>query len=95
LEIEDARTGERLTSAGGREPQDFCHSRLPVSRSGRYLLSAGWGVASVGMRVVFDPHAALADPRILDSLVRGTCSGCVGWCRRRSAARASSATTWW
>lgn len=42
LEIEVAATGERLTAAPGREPSDFFYSRLAVSPSGRYLLSAGW-----------------------------------------------------
>jgi hypothetical protein len=67
LEIEDARAGERLTASGGREPQDFFHSRLAVSPSGRYLLSAGWVWHPWGCLAVFDLHAALADPRTLDS----------------------------
>jgi hypothetical protein len=68
LEIEDARTGECLTAASGREPQDFFHSRLAVSRSGRYLLSAGWVWHAWGCVVVFDLYAALAGPRVLDSV---------------------------
>lgn len=68
LEIEDARTGERLTAAVGREPQDFFHSRLAASRSGRYLLSAGWVWHPWGCVVVYDLPAALEDPRTLDSI---------------------------
>lgn len=68
LEIEDARTGQRLTAAGTREPQDFFHSRLAVSPSGRYLLSAGWVWHPWGCLVVFDLHAALEQPQTLDDV---------------------------
>ncbi len=63
LEIEDARTGEPLTAGPEREPDDFFHSRLAVSPSGRYLLSAGWVWHPWGCLVVFDLRQALADPR--------------------------------
>ena len=44
LEIEVARTGERLTGNQGRDPDDFFHSRLAVSPDGRFLLApAGCG----------------------------------------------------
>jgi hypothetical protein len=42
LHIDDADSGERLTTTGRREAHDFFHSRLEVSPDGRYLLSAGW-----------------------------------------------------
>lgn len=38
LEIEVARTGERLTADRDRDPDDFFHSRLAVSPDGRFLL---------------------------------------------------------
>ena len=63
---DDAITGERLTD-GHREPDDIFHSRLAVSASGRYLLSAGWVWHPWDVVVVFDLHAALATPSELDS----------------------------
>ena len=66
LEIDDAGTGQRLTAAGTREPQGFFHSRLAVSPSGRYLLSAGWMWHPWGCLVIFDLHAALEQPQALD-----------------------------
>jgi hypothetical protein len=41
LEIEEIESGVRLTSRPGKSP-DFFHSRLQVSPSGKFLLSAGW-----------------------------------------------------
>jgi hypothetical protein len=70
LEIEDARTGELLTGGVARDAQDYFHSRLGVSSSGRYLLSAGWLWQPWGCVVVYDLERALADARVLDP-VRG------------------------
>lgn len=42
LEIEDAVTGERISFSEKRTPPDFFHSRLSISPSGTYLMSAGW-----------------------------------------------------
>ena len=42
LEIENALSGENLSSVEDRDSPDFFHSRLSVSPSGKYLLSAGW-----------------------------------------------------
>ncbi|MEV0678862.1 hypothetical protein AB0I60_20325 [Actinosynnema sp. NPDC050436] len=67
LEVEDALTGERLTAAAGRTPVDFFHSRLAVSPSGRYLLSAGWVWQPYGCLAVLDLHRALSDPAALDT----------------------------
>jgi hypothetical protein len=67
LDIEDALTGERLTTGAGREPDDFFHSRLAVSPSGRYLLSAGWVWHPWGCLAVYDLTRALAEPTTLDS----------------------------
>jgi hypothetical protein len=68
LEIDDAVTGERLTSSENREPADVFHSRLAVSASGRYLLSAGWVWLPWGCVLVYDLHGALAKPENLDTL---------------------------
>ena len=67
LEIEDALTGVRLTSADGRERYGMFHSRLAVSGSGRHLLSAGWVWHPWGCVAVYDLGAALADAAVLDS----------------------------
>lgn len=67
LEVEDALTGERLTTGVDREPDDFFHSRLAVSPSGRYLLSAGWVWHPWGCLAVHDLKRALSEPTTLDS----------------------------
>jgi hypothetical protein len=93
LDVEDALTRRLLTVGESPERADIFHSRLMVSPSGRYLLSAGWVRHPVDVVVVYDlHHQALADRSVLDSYgsfdlqTTGT---------RRSAARASRATTWW
>ncbi|MEU9166975.1 hypothetical protein AB0D34_04075 [Streptomyces sp. NPDC048420] len=65
LEIEDAESGERLTS-GERHPKDVFHSRLAVSPGGTHLLSAGWLWHPYGVVEVFDLASALTDPAVLD-----------------------------
>lgn len=65
LQVEDAGTGERLTS-GAREPRDFFHSRLSVSPDGRRLLSAGWVWSPVGLASAYDLQEALTDASVLD-----------------------------
>lgn len=66
LEIEDAITGERL-STRGPAAIDFFHSRLSVSPSGRWLASAGWVWHPVAMLHLVDLTAALSgDPEALD-----------------------------
>jgi hypothetical protein len=67
VEVEVAVTGERLTASTDRKPVDFFHSRLAVSPSGRYLLSAGWVWHPWGCVAVYDLHRALAEPTTLDS----------------------------
>lgn len=66
LELEDARTGERLGRSSERRPQDIFHSRLAVSDCGAYLLSAGWLWQPWGALMVYDLGAALRDPARLD-----------------------------
>ncbi|TDP91851.1 hypothetical protein [Labedaea rhizosphaerae] len=70
LEIEVAATGECLTVAE-REPDDFFHSRLAVSSSGRYLLSAGWIWQPFDCLAVYDLHRALDEPGTLDDTSGG------------------------
>ncbi|CCH31951.1 hypothetical protein BN6_46720 [Saccharothrix espanaensis DSM 44229] len=60
-------TGERLTAGAARDPADSSHSRLAVSPSGRYLLSAGRVWHPYGCLAVYDLHRALAEPTTLDS----------------------------
>lgn len=67
LDVEVAVSGERLTAADERKPADIFHSRLAVSPSGRYLLSAGWVWHPWGCLAVFDLHRALTRPHTLDS----------------------------
>jgi hypothetical protein len=67
LEVEDALTGEPLTATQGREPKDFCHSRLAVSASGRYLLSAGWVWQPADDLAVYDLPQGSGSPEHLDS----------------------------
>ncbi|MBV9788531.1 MAG: hypothetical protein JOZ51_10185 [Chloroflexi bacterium] len=66
IDIEDARTGERLTSSTTREPQDMFHSCLACSPSGRWLLSAGWVWAPWDVVALYDIPQALSDPTLLD-----------------------------
>lgn len=66
LELEDIETGERIGDSGNRNPRDFFHSRLRVSPSGRYLLSAGWFWHPFGMVEVFDLEAAIRTSDALD-----------------------------
>jgi hypothetical protein len=67
IEIEDVRTGERLTSPADRQPEDAFHSRLQVSPCGRRLLSAGWIWHPLDRMFLFDIAAALRDARHLDA----------------------------
>jgi hypothetical protein len=71
LEIEVARTGERLTGGQDRDPEDFFHSRLAVSPDGRFLLSAGWVWHPLSLAEIYELPRALEQPRALDAAVRG------------------------
>lgn len=67
IEIEVAATGEKLTGEpSGRLPDEF-YSRLQVSGDGKYLLSAGWAWAPVGVVTVFSIERMLADPDFHDN----------------------------
>ena len=66
IEIEDAETGERLTTRQS-EPMDFFHSRLQSSPDGRCLLSAGWMWHPFDHFVLFDVGQVLKQPETLDA----------------------------
>jgi hypothetical protein len=66
LEIELIETGERLTASDSRKSDDVFHSRLLVSPSGRYALSAGWVWHPIDVLCLFDLHRAIEDPSELD-----------------------------
>ena len=66
LEIEDVKTGERLTPRTG-EAADFFHSRLQVSLDGRHLLSAGWMWHPIDDLRVYDVAEAISHPAHLDA----------------------------
>lgn len=65
LQVEDAATGERLTT-GARTAADSFHSRLSVGPDGRGLLVAGWLWHPYGVADVHDFDAALVDASVLD-----------------------------
>lgn len=67
IEIEDARTGERLTVHSDREPEDMFHSRLAVSPGGTRLLSAGWRWHPIDAVSTWSIADALSDGRTLDT----------------------------
>lgn len=66
LDIEDIDSGEILTSSAKRSAGDFFHSRLSVSPSGRWLLSAGWVWHPLDVVGLFDLTASINDPIKLD-----------------------------
>jgi hypothetical protein len=66
IELEDVRTGKRLTNSAGRDPSDFFHSRLRASSDGSLLLSAGWVWHPWNDCAVFDVEAAMLDSSTLD-----------------------------
>jgi len=68
LEIDDAKTGERLTRCEDRLSPEVFHSRLQASPDGRMLLSAGWVWYPWDVVHVFDVATALDDPTHLDEL---------------------------
>jgi hypothetical protein len=67
LEIDDLETGRRLTSSNNRSLRDVFHSRLTVSRDGRYLASAGWVWHPVATVELYDLDEAILAPSALDS----------------------------
>lgn len=68
IHLDDARTGERLTSRVQSRRTGLFHSRLAASPSGRWLASAGWAWQPWDTGAVFDVDSALASPAHLDSV---------------------------
>jgi len=66
IELEEAESGQTLTTSCERKPSDFFHSRLAASPNGKRLLSAGWWWHPWSAVECFDVGCALADPRHLD-----------------------------
>jgi hypothetical protein len=66
IEIDDAETGERLTTDESREPRDFFQSRLSVHSNGNLLLSAGWIWHPFDAVNVYRLDDAVEDPKSLD-----------------------------
>ena len=78
LEIDDAETGERLTTRT-TESADFFHSRISANPSGTRLLSAGWVWHPWDSVIYFDVERALHEPQHLDAVDwRAPTSGYVG-----------------
>jgi hypothetical protein len=67
LDFENVETGEIVTDISGRQPDDFFHSRLEVSPSGKFLLSKGWHWHPLDDVYVFDIEECLKDPILLDN----------------------------
>jgi hypothetical protein len=67
IEIDDVLTGERLTAASDRVPDDFFHSRLQANSDGTRLLSAGWLWHPWDAVSIFDISQALQNPKRLDA----------------------------
>jgi hypothetical protein len=65
LEIEEIESGNKLTMRPGDSP-DFFHSRLQISPSGEYLLSAGWVWHPIDVVHLFSIREALKSPDHLD-----------------------------
>ena len=66
LVIEELESGRLVSSASERNASDFFHSRLMVSPSRRWLVSAGWVWHPWEMVAIFDLRAAVKDVSTLD-----------------------------
>jgi hypothetical protein len=66
LDFEDVETGEIITKQSERDPQDFFHSRLEVSKDNKYLLSKGWFWHPFDSIELFDIEQCISDPKLLD-----------------------------
>jgi hypothetical protein len=86
LEIEDADTGERLTTVTERQPIGFFHSQLTANPSHTRFASAGWVWHPWDAVQWFDVDAALANPRLLDGGSEAPTSRCVSFAEESSAA---------
>jgi hypothetical protein len=86
VEIEDAATGERLSTSAARAPRDFFHSRLSSSPNSKRLLTAGWVWHPWDAVGWIDVEKALADPTVLDNWEGADQSTYVGLAEESSAA---------
>lgn len=86
VEVEDAATGERLSTSSARTPRDFFHSRLTASPNSKRLLSAGWVWHPWDAVGWIDVAQALADPTVLDNWEGADQSTYVGLAEESSAA---------
>ncbi|HEX8171440.1 MAG TPA: hypothetical protein VF824_12945 [Thermoanaerobaculia bacterium] len=84
LEIEDAATGERLTTRDSKRSGVF-HSRLAANPRGDRFLSAGWVWQPLDLVDFFSLDEALRDPRHLDRGDSAPGSGHVGWAEESAA----------
>lgn len=66
IDFEDVETGEIITHASARNPQDFFHSRLEISPDQKSLLSKGWFWHPFDAIEWFDIEACIANPCLLD-----------------------------
>jgi hypothetical protein len=85
VEIEDALSGERLTSSDAREDIDFFHSRLAVSPNAKRLLSAGWVWHPWDVVQWLDLAPVLDDPTALDRWMSAASSAHVSLAEESSA----------
>lgn len=72
LHIEDAETGECLTSRGGQEASDVFHSRLDTMPDGSGFCDHGWIWHPVEDAAYFSVDACLASPALLDQFHKYT-----------------------
>lgn len=68
LDFEDVETGEVITRAADRKPQDYFYSRLEVSPDNKWLISKGWVWHPWDMVIAFNIEACIQNPLLLDSV---------------------------
>lgn len=66
LDIENVETGEIITNKLKRDPQDFFHSRLEVSKDNKHLLSKGWFWHPFDSIELFNIEDCINEPKLLD-----------------------------
>jgi hypothetical protein len=70
IEIDDADTGERLTTREGDGDQSYFHSRLNVSPDGSKVCIGGWLWHPIEYGRYFDLASVMSDPSLLDTTAR-------------------------
>jgi len=66
IDFEDVETGEIITNKSERDPQDFFHSRLEVSKDNKHLISKGWFWHPFDSIELFNIEECIAEPKLLD-----------------------------